>query len=146
MSTIIKKIVFLSLMLLFAFRALAPDNNKILIPEGSPVRPFKNLMDAIGMVETKQDTLAYNPVEHAAGYFQIRPVRLNDYNNRTGSHYTTKDLFNYKVSEKIFLFYASRIGPYNLEAIARRWNGSGSRTAEYWENVRMKMENSGHSE
>jgi hypothetical protein len=32
------------------------------------------------MVETKGDTLAYNPYEEATGIFQIRPIRLKDYN------------------------------------------------------------------
>ena len=71
----------------------------------SASQSYKQLVLAIGMVETKRDTLAYNPVEEAAGYFQIRPIRLLDYNNRTGSNYTMKDLFNYEISEKIFLYY-----------------------------------------
>jgi hypothetical protein len=75
----------------------------------------------------------------AAGYFQIRPIRLIDYNKRTGSYYTRKDLFNYKVSEKIFLYYASQIGPYDLEQIARKWNGSGRNTIYYWSRVKKYL-------
>lgn len=122
-------------MLLFTFRVFAPVNKAVVIYNTSPVDPFRKLIHAIGMVETKHDTLAYNPVEKAVGYFQIRPIRLEDYNTRTGSHYTMKDLYNYKISEKIFLYYASEIGPYNFEQIAKKWNGSGKKTLEYWKNV-----------
>jgi hypothetical protein len=59
-----------------------------------------------------------------------------DYNIRTGSRYTMNDLFNYSISEKIFLYYAAEIGPYDLERIARMWNGSGETTQLYWEQVR----------
>ena len=47
-----------------------------------------------------------------------------------------KDLFDYEVSEKIFLYFADRIGPYNAELIARKWNGSGHRTIFYWNRIR----------
>jgi hypothetical protein len=88
------------------------------------------------MVETQYDTLAYNPVEMAVGYFQIRPIRLEDYNNRTGSKYSMDDLFNYWISEKIFLYYATETGPYKFEQIAKTWNGSGKSTIQYWDQVR----------
>jgi hypothetical protein len=102
----------------------------------SAVEPYKQLERAIGMVETVGDTLAYNPLEEAYGIFQIRPVRLIDFNHRTQSNYTRKDLFDYVVSEKIFLFYADQMGPYNIEKIARRWNGSGEQTDYYWDRVK----------
>ncbi|HKK42950.1 MAG TPA: hypothetical protein VJ963_11120 [Bacteroidales bacterium] len=139
MSSVIKKTIFLALMLFIALRVLAPVNRALMITEGTPVQPFTRLIHAIGMVETKLDTFAYNPEEHAVGYFQIRPIRLHDYNIRTDSHYTMKDLYNYKISEKIFLFYASGIGPYNFEEIAKRWNGSGEQTDLYWKNVKSRL-------
>jgi hypothetical protein len=82
------------------------------------------------------DTLAYNPLEEATGIFQIRPIRLQDYNNRTGSKYKMSDLFDYEVSEKIFLYFADQIGPYDMEQIARRWNGSGHMTTFYWNRIK----------
>jgi hypothetical protein len=88
------------------------------------------------MIETFGDTLAFNPLEEAYGIFQIRPVRLKDYNLRTQSNYKPQDLFNFNISEKIFLYYAGQMGPYNLEKIARRWNGSGEQTDYYWERVK----------
>lgn len=132
----LKKIV--SLLLLFlsvAFRASAPAIDSFVIFDPSPVEPYKRLIYAIGMVETMNDTLSYNPIEEAAGYFQIRPIRLEDYNRRTGNKYTSKDLFNYEISEKIFLYFADLIGPYDFEQIARKWNGSGNMTTYYWNRI-----------
>jgi hypothetical protein len=50
-----------------------------------------------------------------------------------------KDMFDYKISEKIFLYYASQIGPYNFEKIAKKWNGSGSRTINYWKRIKKYL-------
>lgn len=136
MSNIIK-IVFATLLLLtFASKLSAPTRESLVIMYTSPVDPYKNLIYAIGKIETGCDTLLYNPVEEAAGFFQIRPIRLEDYNKRTGSNYKMADMFNYEISKKIFLYYASQIGPYNIEKIAKNWNGSGRHTLHYWERIR----------
>ncbi len=134
------KILFVTLLLFSStFRIFAPVSGSLIIVQSDPIGPYKNLIHAIGMVETMCDTLAYNPIEQAAGYFQIRPIRLEDYNNRTGSNYKLTDMFDYKISEKIFLYYASQIGPYDLEKIARNWNGSGHHTVHYWERIRLYL-------
>jgi len=131
-------IVFL-IVLSFSLRVSAPNWNSLTVIEVPPCEPYKNLVFAIGMVETQQDTLAYNPLEEATGIFQIRPIRLEDYNGRTGNNYVCHDLFNYETSEKIFLYYADLIGPYNLEQIAKRWNGSGHLTNFYWDRIKRYL-------
>jgi hypothetical protein len=131
------KIVFVALLLFsFTFQLAAPNRESLTILYPTPVEPYKRLIHAVGIVETKCDTLAYNPIEQAVGYFQIRPIRLKDYNKRTGNKYKMRDLFNYKISEKIFLYYAEQIGPYNFEKIAKNWNGSGPRTIHYWKKIK----------
>lgn len=139
MSEYFKKIVLVAFLLLSALRAFAPTNRTLVIFTAAPEEPFKKLIYAIGMVETKFDTLSYNPVEEAAGYFQIRPIRVLDYNQRTGSRYSLNDMFDYNISEKVFLYYASQIGPYNFERIAKKWNGSGKITIEYWDQVKKHL-------
>jgi hypothetical protein len=140
MTSYLKKIVFIKFLLMIALEAFAPSGLSLVIINISPDEPFKPLIHAIGMVETKHDTVAYNPVEEAVGYFQIRPIRVEDYNMRTGSNYLMKDMFDYKVSEKVFLYYASQLGPYegpyDFERIARNWNGSGKSTIQYWKQVK----------
>src|ERR1035437_4584365 len=105
MKSIIKKIVSITFLLALGFKVFAPTSGSLIVVRSLPVEPYKTLIHAIGMVETQLDTLAYNPLEEAAGYFQIRPIRLMDYNIRTGSSFSMNDLFNYKISERIFLYY-----------------------------------------
>ncbi len=80
MSAILKKTASVVFILAFALNAYAPDRKTLPIIKSSPVEPYKKLILAIGKVETKEDTLAYNPLEGAVGYFQIRQIRLKDYN------------------------------------------------------------------
>jgi hypothetical protein len=139
MMIILRKLFLVTVLLSLTFSAMAPNWKSFVIIRSSPVEPYKNLIHAIGIVETRCDTFSYNPVEQATGYFQIRPVRLEDYNKRTGSNYKMKDLYNYKISEEIFLYYARQVGPYDPEKIARRWNGSGPKTYYYWKRVKKYL-------
>ena len=118
------------------YRASSPVVNAFFIYAPPPVEPYKQLIFAIGFVETMNNNLAYNPIEQATGIFQIRPIRLEDYNIRTGKNYKMKDLYDYEISEKIFLYFADQIGPYDLEQIARKWNGSGNMTTFYWNRIK----------
>lgn len=139
MSTIMKRMVIIICFILPTLNLYAPVSGGLVIEYAEPANPFVKLINAIGMVETRHDTLAYNPEEDAVGYFQIRPIRLRDYNERTGSNYRMKDLYDYEISERIFLYYASQIGPYNPEKIAKSWNGSGKKTRIYWSKVRKLL-------
>ena len=139
MSKLMKKMAIIICFFLFSLNLFAPVSGELIIPAAEPVNPFSKIINAIGLVETKHDTLAYNPEEEAVGFFQIRPIRLNDYNNRTGSNYTMMDMYDYLKAEKVFLYYASQIGPYNNERIARSWNGSGHKTKIYWSKVRQNL-------
>lgn len=134
-----KKLYLTLLFFSFALSAIAPNTDTLVIIDAPPAKPFSKLIYAVGMVEGMGDTTAYNPQEKAVGYFQIRPIRLLDYNRRTGSHYAMKDMYNYEISEKIFLYFASKTGPYNFEKIAKNWNGSGSKTAQYWKRVKQYL-------
>jgi hypothetical protein len=132
------KNLLLIILLFLSVRAFAPiDNRTPVICEA--VNPFTQLINAVVTVESSGNNLAYNPIEEAYGPFQIRPIRLLDYNQRTGSSYTMKDCFDYEVSKRIFVFYAAQIGPYDFERIAKAWNGSGEMTIEYWNKVKAKL-------
>ena len=127
------------LLLLLSLRATAPDIKVAYIKVSEPVDIYDRLIKAVIMVESFGDTLAYNLTEEAIGAFQIRPIRLLDYNQRTGNNYKTEDCYNYKISKEIFLFYAKRIGYPHYELIARNWNGSGRTTLDYWEKVKAHL-------
>jgi hypothetical protein len=127
------KILMLFVLLLVAVRVFAPASKVLYIVQAEAIKPYERLAFAVGMVESHCDTLAYNPVEQATGYFQVRPIRLRDYNQRTGSHLKMKDMYNYAKAKRVFMYYA-RDG--DLERIARSWNGSGKKTIEYWNKVK----------
>jgi len=101
---------------------------------------YERLINAIIMVESAGNSMAYNQAEEARGAFQIRPIRLKDYNQRTGKNYTTEDCFNFEISKEIFLYYVEKNGNPDYQFIARRWNGSGRMTLDYWEKVKKHLE------
>jgi hypothetical protein len=134
----IKSLLIISL-LLSCLNATAPDIKGVLVLASHPIDSYKRIIDAVITVESLGDTLAFNPLEQAIGAFQIRPIRLQDYNNRTGNKYKLQDCYNLKISREIFLYYAKKIGYPNYEAIAREWNGSGKTTLDYWKRVKLNL-------
>ena len=130
--------------LLFTIRTAIPDDKDAAVFVSEPTDfydrlLFDKIIKAVIQVESLGNTKAYNLKEEAAGAFQIRPIRLRDYNQRTGSNYTLEDCYNYEISKKIFLFYAKRIGYPHYELIARKWNGSGKATIAYWGKVKTHL-------
>jgi hypothetical protein len=129
-------IVFLSLLFIPAF---APDMKVAYICSAEPVDAYDRLIKAIVKVESAGDTLAYNLSEEAVGAFQIRPIRLLDYYQRTGIIYKSKDCYNFEISKEVFLYYARQTGYPDYEMIARNWNGSGNATLDYWKKVKSNL-------
>jgi hypothetical protein len=131
-----------ALIILFSmltFRATAPDIKFAIILVSKPVDAYDIFIKAVIQVESSGDTLAYNVDEEAIGAFQIRPIRLLDYNQRTGKNYKKEDCYNFEISKEIFLYYAGKIGLQNYETIARKWNGSGVTTLDYWKKVKSYL-------
>lgn len=128
---------FLSLTIVY--QAVAPASNSITVIKPQSIQPYRDLMNAIGFVETKGNTLAYNEKENAVGIFQIRQVRIDDYNRRTGNNYALTDMFDETLSEKVFLYFASKYKPNELEKIAKAWNGSGPMTEYYWKRIKENL-------
>jgi hypothetical protein len=134
-----RKIILAVFFILISLRATAPGTKVVFIIAQDSVNAYARLMNAVIKVESAGDTLAYNPLEHATGAFQIRPIRLRDYNSRTGNNYELNDCYNLRISKEIFLYYAKQIGYPDYELIARNWNGSGKSTIDYWKKVRLNM-------
>ena len=135
----ILKCILIVFLLLFTRKAVAPYDKVVYIAFSEPIDPYERLISAIVKVESLGDPLAYNITEQAIGAFQIRPIRLLDYNQRTGNRYKTEDCYNYKISRKIFLYYANQKGFQQYETIAKNWNGSGATTVDYWEKVKSHL-------
>jgi hypothetical protein len=134
-----RKLLLFFILLSLAGKAVAPDTPSFAISRSPAINPYASLMSAIGTFETMGNPLAFNDFENAAGIFQIRQVRVDDYNHRTGSKYTLPDMFDYEISSKVFLYFADLAGPYSFERIAKAWNGSGPRTEFYWQKIRTLL-------
>jgi hypothetical protein len=138
-KSLFSKSIFVAILLLQTSRLLAPSFIAGCILASAPVNPYDRLIKAVIQVESAGDTLAFNIPEKAIGAFQIRPIRVLDYNQRTGNNYKLENFSNYELSRKIFLYYADRIGFHDYESIARNWNGSGKTTLDYWEKVKKQL-------
>lgn len=131
-----RKLIFIVYLLLMSFKVAAPMANSFNIYEYPDIQAFTSLLYATAMVETMGDPLAYNEIENAVGIFQIRQVRIDEYNRRTGSNFALSEMYDPQLSEKVFLYFATRYGPYNLKKIAKSWNGSGPMTELYWKRIK----------
>jgi hypothetical protein len=133
------KSIIIIFLLLHTIKAGAPADKVAYIIMSEPVGAYDKLINAVVQVESFGDTMANNLLEEAIGAFQIRPIRLLDYNQRTGNNYKMEDCYNYNISKKIFLYYANQIGFPKYEKIARNWNGSGETTQDYWDKVKSYL-------
>ena len=134
-----KHILLIITFLLLCRVLLAPESRAFFIERAEKINPYKKIIEAVGWVESRHDTLAINWDEYAYGFFQIRDIRVRDYNRRISANYTVNDMLNYRIAEKVFMYYATRIGWRNPEKIARDWNGSGKKTIEYWNKVKREL-------
>ncbi len=117
----------------------APNPCLVTILKDPPLqRSFDDLIEAIYYVESRFNPHAYNDKEKAYGGLQIRKIRLDDYNKKTGKNYKIEDLYNFEISKEIFLYYANKLKDY--ETISKKWNGSGYLTEIYWEKVKTYLE------
>jgi hypothetical protein len=135
----LKKLILIVILIVLCNKVQNSIAESLFIHESEAINPIENLIYAIGMVEGRCDTLAYNPVEDAVGYFQIRPIRLRDYNRRTGKNYKLKDMYDFETAKEVFMYYADKIGEDDLERIAKNWNGSGPMTKIYWNKVKVYL-------
>lgn len=132
----LKSLIFSVVLTMMSLRAMAPVGNSVDIIIVPGIEPFAVLMNAVAMVETMGNNLAFNEQENAVGKLQIRQVRIDEYNRLTGNMFRLSDMFDPVNSEKVFLYFASVAGPYHFERIAKRWNGSGPKTELYWEGLK----------
>jgi hypothetical protein len=133
----LRRLIFTVTFLLVSFRVVAPENHNLVVSESAAIKPFSALIYATAMIESMGNPLFYNEIENAVGIFQIRQVRVDDYNRRTGSKYALAEMYDVKKSEKVFLYFASLYKPHELERISKAWNGSGPMTELYWKKIKV---------
>ena len=131
-----KKIVLIVLAFLLFRQLPAPNARTLFIAKTSEINAYDPLIKAIVCVETDHGKDFYNEKENAVGHFQIRQIRVDDYNWRTKSHYKLNDFYDYTLARKMFLYYARNK---TYERAAKNWNGSGPQTSAYWQKVKKHI-------
>ena len=123
----------LILLLLIPVDLFAPKYGALPILSREPINPYEKIIKAVTIVESAEGKYLYNPAEEAIGWFQVRKIRLDDYNFRTGESITHEECYDYEVGRKIFLYFACQLEPWQLRDIAIDWNKSVS--DKYWKKV-----------
>jgi hypothetical protein len=121
----------LILLLLIPVDLFAPKYGAVPILSHEPINPYEKIIKAVTIVESAEGKYLYNPAEEAIGWFQVRKIRLDDYNFRTGESITHEECYDYEVGRKIFLYYISQIDYRDIKAIAINWNGVSERNLYY---------------
>ena len=132
----------LILILTISLRCLAPAAECFTLIAPEAIRPYEKIWLAVIAIESGGQQFAVGDKhlkEYSYGIAQLRRVRIEDYNRRTGSSYTIIDAFDPKISKRIFYYYADLIGPCNQDKIIRSWNGSGKKTYIYLAKVRKQL-------
>ena len=118
-----KRTIFI-ILLCFAWNlSSAPGRAELVILTSESINPYERIWEAICEHETSNDSTAYNEIEQAVGIAQIRPIRLKDYNIRSGNRYRLEEMYEVNKSKAVFMFYAQKI--HNTDRIIRLWNGRG---------------------
>ena len=122
--------------ILFCTLLSAPPNNSGVVFESEGINYYEPLIKAVVMVESSNGKYTYNPDEGAVGWFQIRQVRVDHYNQMRRTNYKLTDFYDYDLSREMFLWYASGK---SYEVAARNWNGKWVLTEKYWKRVKQHL-------
>ena len=94
------------------------------------------LAEAMIMVESSGDSLAYNKSEDAAGVLQIRPIMVREVNRILGKDsFTLADRWSRAKSIDMLSVLRSHLKGDSDEKVARTWNGGyreKKSTLKYW--------------
>ena len=129
------RLLLIILFLAFLSDLKAPSIEVAYLTTPEKIMPYDALIKAVRLIESGNNNLAYNIQENAIGAFQIREIRLRDFNNRTGKCYTHDQCYDYEISKEIFLYYCDN--PYETDWIIKSWNGSGPMAEEYLKRVKQ---------
>jgi hypothetical protein len=130
-----KRYITIILFLLLSANIFAPGSSEVFIFRAESTTPYEKLWQAICFVESSNRAERINIKEQAFGISQIRKIRIDDFNKRTGKNYTLRDCLSPEVSKEVFLYYCME----NIEKTAKRWNGRGKLTIGYWNKVKQQL-------
>lgn len=116
---------------LFSGVLKAPEYKTVPVLVSEAVNPYIPIVNAVSMVESSGGIHLLNEKENAVGYFGIRPIRLRDYNQRTGKSITHQQCYDYETGKMIFMYYASQYDYRDIKGICVGWNGVSKRNLYY---------------
>lgn len=133
-----KKMILTIILLITCFCLHAPNITiaYIIMPRDI-TDPYEDLYEAVKTVESSGKADIINHAEGAYGCVQIRQVKLNEYNRKTGSSVKLRDCLDEKTSRRIFMWHCMQYD--NLVLAAKKWNGSGPMTEIYWAKVKKHL-------
>ena len=123
--------ILATILIIMNLPVLAPVNRMLYLERPEEINPYEAIIRAVTTVESGNGKFLLNETEMAVGWFGIRPVRLNDFNKKTGSHITLDECYGYETGRIIFLWYASQIDYRDIKAIAINWNGISKENKYY---------------
>ena len=132
-----KKMALTLLLITLTIQAFSPNLKELYILVDEPINPYEAIINAVVAVESGGDTFAYNSKEGATGAFQIRQIRLDEYNKLSGENLKLIDCYDYEISKRIFLYYSCKFRPDDYRSIAVDWNKS--KTDKYWNKVKQRL-------
>jgi hypothetical protein len=109
----------------------APPLREVVICQPEQINPYSDIIRAVTTIESANGKYLYNAKENAIGWFGIRPIRLEDYNRRTGQNITHAQCYDYETGKRIFLYYASKIDYRDIKSICIAWNGKSKHNKYY---------------
>lgn len=134
-----KLILLLCFGIISAIAGTSSYKKTIYIPFAPQYRPYEALWQAQGYIESSNRDSALNRKELAYGRMQIRGIRLKDYEQRTGKHYTLEDCFNEKTTREIWFYYVSKFHYTDIDGFCKEWNGRGEGYKEYTQKVKKRL-------
>jgi hypothetical protein len=123
--------IIITLFLALFASLTAPPLRETVICHPKEINPYEAIIHAVTTVESSNGVNLYNAKELAVGYFGIRPIRLEDYNKRTGQNVTHAQCYDYEIGKRIFLFYASQVDYRDIKGICIAWNGVSKKNKYY---------------
>lgn len=113
---------------LFYSSLAAPPAPSVMIFASEGINPFVKVWNASGIVESGNNTNAYNATDQKGGSWgkvQIGQSMLDAFNKANGTHYVLHDCLDESVSKKVFMWHFQNHYP-NIEAACRSWNGGSN--------------------
>ena len=125
------KLLTILILSLLSFEVFAPGNNFVPVLTPEPSNPYLPILNACYAIESSNGVMLLNAKEDAAGPLGIRPIKIADYNRRTGKRITLNDRYNYEISKTIFLYYVSQCDYRDIKGMAIAWNGKSKENKYY---------------